>query len=118
MARGRLRMAGGPSTDGHSRLRIVTGSSADRYRVVCGWPEGRLRMAGEVVCGWPGVVRGWRSAVPDGQRLKVGSIGVSAGTDPFGRLLDPGLAVVLFSSGLPTTLAIRRNSTKKDVRKR
>ena len=46
-----------------------------------------LRMAGEVVClrmagGRPrmaGVVRGWRLAVPDGQRREVGAIGVSAG---------------------------------------
>ena len=55
-------------------------------------------MAGEVVRGWPGVVRGWRLAVPDGQRRKVGAIGVSAGRGgrPLGRLLDPGLAVVLF----------------------
>ena len=33
----------------------------------------------EVVCGWPEVVRGWRLAVPDGQRRKVGEIGVSSG---------------------------------------
>ena len=63
---------------------LADGRRAGRLRmagqVVCGWPgrssadgwAGRLRMAGEAVCGW-------RLVVLDGQRRKVGAIGVSAG---------------------------------------
>ena len=59
----------------------------------------------------------WTSA--DGQRRKVGEMGSAlARSRSLGRLLDPGLVVVLFSLGLPTTLAITCISEKKDVRRR
>ena len=75
----------------------------------CGWPEKSS------ACGWPG-----RSSA-DGDSpsrmvnvvILVRSGSALAGCRPLGRLLDPGLAVVLFSLGLPTTLAITRISIKK-----
>ena len=81
----------GPSTDGPWSSTDGRGGSSGRLladgprspacgwpEVVCGWPEAVCGWP-EVVCGWPGVVRGWRLAVPEGQRRKVGAIGVSAG---------------------------------------
>ena len=64
----------------------------------------------------------WRRlAVPDGQRRKIGEIrSIVAGrvSTPSGRLHDPSLAVVMFSSGLHTTLAFNPHSLRKDERAR
>ena len=68
----------------------------------------------------------WSSADGDSPSRMVnvvimGEIRVDRGcrcSTPSGRLLDPGLAVVLFSLGLPTTLAFNPHSPQKDERAR
>ena len=80
----------------------MTGLFIHTKRVVCGWPGGRLRMA--------------RRSSPDGQRRKVGAIGVSAGRGgPHGRLLDlvRGSSV---SADYRRRWPLSRFSTKKGMR--
>ena len=46
--------------------------------------------------------------------VRSGSIAAGRVSTPSSRLLDPGLAVVLFSLGLPTTLAFNPHSPQND----
>ena len=124
-AGGRLRMAGGRLRMAGGRLRMAGGRLFDGRRSSA---DGRRSSAdGQRSSARRSFADGWRSSA-DGDSpsrmvnvvrwVRSGSIVAGPVSTPSGRLLDPGPAVVLFSLGLPTTLAFNPHSPQKDERAR